>query len=111
MIENYHFGSITIDGKTYNYDVEICSDNKVLVWQRKESHFVDVGDIKRAFDEKPEIIIIGAGDSGVAKVSEKVKQEIQRKDIKLVIKPTPEAVEIFNELKDKKAVGFFHLTC
>ena len=51
MIEEYHFGSITIDGKTYNNDVEVrsmFSKTEVLDWQRDESHVIDVNAVKRA---------------------------------------------------------------
>jgi len=111
MIEDYRFGSITIDGQKYNHDIEICFDSRVLGWQRNASHFIDIEDIERVFDEKPEIIIIGTGASGVAEVSEKVKEEAEKRRIRLIIKPTPEAVEILNGIKGKKAAGFFHLTC
>jgi len=111
MIENYQFGTIITDGREYNRDVEVWSDGRVLFWQRKESHFIDLSDIEKVFIETPEIIVIGTGQSGVANVSDEVKKEAQKRNIKLIISPTSEAVEIFNGLKDKKAVAFFHLTC
>ena len=113
MIENYSFGSIIIGGQRYDYDVEIRWTGEVLKWWRGESHFIDIEDIERAIKQKPEVIIIGTGESGVAKVGEDVQNKIQELGINLIIDVTGEAVKVFNVLqeKDKKAIGLFHLTC
>ncbi len=120
MIEEYHFGSITIDGKTYSHDVEVRWSGEVLKWWREESHLINVGDIKRALEQDPEVIVIGTGESGVARVSEEAKAEIEKRGIKLIIDVTGEAVKTFNiineesekeEGKKTKVIGLFHLTC
>ncbi len=113
MISNYHFGSITINKKTYSHDVEVRWNDEVLSWQRKESHFVDLEDIQRALEQNPEIVIIGTGEVGVAEVSERAKKEILSKGRELIIEKTGQAVEIYNNLnkEDKKVVALFHLTC
>ena len=46
MIGEYHFGSIAIDGKTYEYDVEVRWTGEVLEWWRGESHVIDIDDVK-----------------------------------------------------------------
>ena len=112
MIEEYHFGSIKIDGETYNHDVQIGLDNKVKLWWRNQSHQIEKRDIEEVLSQNPETIVIGTGEMGVAKVSEKAQQEIKVKGIELIIEPTPEAIKTFNSLKkDKKVAGLFHLTC
>ena len=113
FIEEYRFGFINIDGKSYNYDVEIKRNGEILKWQRKESHFIDIEDLEKAFEQNPEFIVIGIGESGVAKVSEQAQNEASLKEIKLVIDRTGEAVKSFNLLleRNKKTVGLFHLTC
>ena len=120
MIEEYHFGSITINGETYGYDVEVRWTEEVLEWRRKESHIIDVADVKRAVEKEPEMIIIGTGESGVARVTENAQKFIKEKAIELVIDKTPEAVKTFNIIKEdsleeegrqKKVIGLFHLTC
>lgn len=120
MIENYHFGSITIDGKTYNHDVEVRWTGEVFSWWRKESHTIDFEDLKRAIAKNPETIIIGTGQSGVAKVTEKTKEEIKSKGIELIIDTTEQAIKTFNIIKkeseeeegrQKRVIGLFHLTC
>ena len=130
MIEEYRFGSITIDGKTYNHDVEVRwaphqkfgggQVGEVLKWWRKESHIIDVEDVKRAMAQKPDTIVIGTGHSGIAEVNEAAKKEIQAKGIKLIVDLTEQAVKTFNiineesareEGKQEKVIGLFHLTC
>lgn len=119
-IEEYHFGSITIDGKNHTQDVEVRWSGEVLDWWRKESHLIDVGDIKRALGQNPEVIVIGTGESGLARVTDEAKKEIEGKGIKLIIDVTEEAVKTFNIIKEEseaeegkktRVVGLFHLTC
>jgi hypothetical protein len=113
MIEEYHFGSITIDGKTYNRDVEVLWSGQVLDWWRKESHVIDTEDLKRALDQGPEVIIIGTGESAVAQVTEQAQKEVKNRGINLIIDDTTEAIKTFNILVEegKKVIGLFHLTC
>lgn len=120
MINEYRFGSITIDGKTYTEDVEVRWTGEVLKWWRKEGHVVDVDDLKRTINQNPEMIIIGTGHSGLVKVTEEAKTEIKSQGIELIIDLTEEAVKTFNirkeeseeeEGKQKRVIGLFHLTC
>ena len=135
MIEEYKFGLIIINGKTYDYDVEVRwtgaasgdtrgeprpSGREVLKWWRKEGHVIDVEDIKRAIEQNPDTIIIGTGESGAAKVTEAAKEKIKSKGIELIIDLTEQATRTFNvineeseeeEGKQDKVIGLFHLTC
>lgn len=120
MIEEYHFGSITVDGKIYAYDVEVGWTGEVLSWRRKESHIIDVEDVKRAVEQKPEVIIIGTGESGIARVTEDAQNFIKTNGIELIVDKTEEATRTFNivceesleeEGKQRKVIGLFHLTC
>ena len=120
MIEEYSFGSITIKGKNYDFDVEVLWTGEVLKWWRKESHLIDVGDVEKAVKLNPNTIVIGTGESGVAQITGEAKKSIVEKGIKLVIDKTEEAVKTFNVICDdseeeegeqNKVVGLFHLTC
>jgi len=120
MIDEYTFGSVTIDGKAYDYDVEVRWTGEVLKWWRTEGHLFDVGDLKRAGEQNPDTIVLGTGAYGVAKVTEKAKNFIQKKGIKLIIDKTKEAIKTFNIIleksekeigKQEKVIGLFHLTC
>jgi hypothetical protein len=120
MIEEYHFGSIKIDGETYENDVEVRWTGDVLTWSFKKRHLIDVEEVRRAIEEKPEVIIIGTGESGLAEVTEEAQKEIRARGIELIIDETEQAVRTFNVLteesieeegKNKEVIGLFHLTC
>ena len=120
MIEEYKFGSITIDGKTYNHDVEVRWTGEVLDWSKNESHIIDVEDIIGAIEQNPETIIIGTGESSVAQVTEGTQREIKSRGIELIIDRTEQAAKTFNIRKEdskeekgeqEKVIGLFHLTC
>jgi len=120
MIQEYKFGLITIDGKTYDYDVEVRWTGEVLKWWRKESHVIDLEDIQRAIEQNPDTIIISTGESGEAKVTDRLKQGLEVKGIQLIVDLTEQAAKTFNiineesaeeEGEQRKVIGLFHLTC
>ena len=120
MIEEYKFGSITIDGKTYDYDLEVRWTGEILKWRRKASHVIDIGNIQGALGQNPDTIIIGTGESGMAKVTDALKQELKSKGIKLIVDLTEQSTKTFNiinedseeeEGEQSKVIGLFHLTC
>jgi hypothetical protein len=110
-IDKTEFGKIIIDGRAYDYDVKILPSGKIL--QRfgpKGSHEICLEEFAEIMKEKPKIIVIGTGQSGVAELEADAKKEIESKGIKLIIEPTPKAIKSFNEAAARKA-GLFHLTC
>lgn len=113
IIKAYQFGSITINEEKYDHDVEVRDSGDVLSWWRKESHVVDLEDIERALEQKPDVLIIGTGAYGVAKLTEKAQKAIKEQAIELIIEKTNDAVKIFNDFqkRQKKIIGLFHLTC
>jgi len=111
MIEDYKFGEITINGRTYSGDLEISQEG-VIPWQVNDHHCPSVEDIQPAIDKNPEVIIFGAGYSGFVDISVEMQRLIKSKGIKLIIRKTKEAIEEYNRLsKKKRVIGLFHLTC
>ena len=112
VIDSYHFGQVTIDGKEYSSDVIIFPGRVPGAWKRSKSHEVRPGDIDAALAENPEVIIIGSGAAGLVEVLPEVKQVLENKGIKLVIEPTGDACNTYNRLsRAQKAVAALHLTC
>ena len=120
MIDEYRFGLIIIDGKNYDYDVEVRWTGEILKWWRKQSHVIDVDDVKRALEAKPETIVIGKGESGMAEVTEAMEKEVKSRGIELIVDQTEQAVKTFNIIAENspeeegvqnKVIGLFHLTC
>lgn len=113
MIEAYDFGLIKIDGQTFAKDVFISLSGEVKDWQRQQSHLFQKIDVEDFLEENLEIVVFGTGKSGIAKASDELQAFIQGKGIELIIFPTDQAVQEYNERKqeDKKVVAFLHLTC
>lgn len=112
-IEKYDFGEIVINGKRYLRDLIIFPDKIKENWWRKEGHLLCIDDLKEVIEYKPEILIIGTGYSGIMKVPEDVIKELEKNNIKVIVKNTKEAVNLFNEYieKNKRVVCALHLTC
>jgi len=110
-IDKTEFGIIVVDGKTYEHDIKILPDGKILRrWGPRGSHEICLEEFDEILSQNPEVIVVGNGQSGVARVEEKAVEEIEGKSIKLIIEETPKAIKTFNEIKNKKA-GLFHVTC
>ncbi|MEK7503719.1 MAG: MTH938/NDUFAF3 family protein [Patescibacteria group bacterium] len=120
MIEEYKFGSITINGKIYKHDIGINWEGEIFDWPRQESHIIDDEDIIDALEQRPETIVIGTGEQGMAQVTTRAKKEIESRGIELVVDKTEQATRTFNIRKDEsfeeegvqeRVIGLFHLTC
>lgn len=120
MIEEYNFGFIKINGKDYNYDVEVRWTDEVLAWPFTARHSIGVEEVRKALEQEPDTIVIGTGESGLAEVTPEAQEEIRKNGIKLIIDKTEEAVKTFNVIKEdskeeeekqEKVIGLFHLTC
>ena len=113
-LEGFSFGSIRINGFTYECDVGI-DHGKVRKRKKKPSK-----KFRDAFGHSPislaekvpwkcRCLVIGTG-TGRLPVMEEVKQEAQRRGIELVILPTAQAVKrLKKEPADTNAI--LHVTC
>ncbi|MFO7882202.1 MAG: MTH938/NDUFAF3 family protein [Kosmotogaceae bacterium] len=110
-IEEYGFGYIRINGKTYENDIIITPD-KIIDWWRKESHKVYPEDLDNILEIKPDMVIFGTGKSGRMCVTEEVKELLENKYITVKIVNTELAKEIYNKSFEKmKVCALLHLTC
>jgi hypothetical protein len=111
-IDSYHFGQIVIDGQKYTSDVIIFPDRVQGDWWRDESHELALKDTTGIMNENPEILLVGTGASGLMRVLPEVEHETKARNIQLIVQPTSEACEIYNQLSPtQKVVAALHLTC
>ena len=112
-VESYEFGSIRIDGKTYHEDLIILPDRVIESWRRIRGHELRLDDLKEVLEADIDCLIIGTGYYGMVKVLDEVVEYFEKKGVEVVIKPTREACEAYNERVDfgKKAALALHLTC
>jgi len=112
--EEFSFGSIRIDGVTYEHDVMI---DRGTVHKRKKKpsrQFRDAfGHTPLSVEEKIPWkcarLVIGTGSGGLP-VMKEVKQEAKRRKIKLLVLPTTQAIEALKQNPDKTN-AILHVTC
>jgi hypothetical protein len=116
-IEDTKFGSITIDGKTYEHDVILRLSGKVEKRQKKlskemcgTSHIISKAEAKFVFEDGCDVLIVGAGQEGNVRLSTEASDYFNKKRCKVLLQPTPEAIRFFNQSHDKK-IGLMHVTC
>ncbi len=113
MVDDYEFGRIVVGGKEYRSDVVVGEEVIVENWWRKEGHRVCVDDLGWIEKADAEVVVFGTGAYGRVKVDEDVVSFLKERGVQVLILPSKEAVEKFNELKrsGRKVVLAVHLTC
>ena len=116
-IENTTFGTITIDGKTYEHDVVIRLSGEVVKRKKKlskkyygTSHILSKDEAKFVYEQGCSQLIVGSGQKGNVRLSPEAEAYFAKKDCKVLLQPTPEAIKVFNKSHSKK-IGLFHVTC
>ena len=111
-IEDYSFGKMAVNGKTYTSDLIIYPDRVDPSWWRQEGHFLRLQDLTAVLNEEPDILIIGTGYMGIMKVPPELRQQLEQKGVELHVERSRKAVKLFNSIdKSKKVIAAFHLTC
>jgi len=113
VIDSYDFGQIVIDGQRYTSDVIVFPGKVKADWWRKEGHRLCVEDIKEVLEEKPDVLLVGTGYSGLVKVLPETEKYVRSRGVELIVQRTGEAYKTFNHLvhSGKKVIAAFHLTC
>ncbi|MGF6408432.1 MTH938/NDUFAF3 family protein [Paraburkholderia sp. MM5482-R1] len=112
--EAFSFGSIRIDGVTYQHDV-VIDHGQVRKRKKKPSKA-----FREAFGHTPlsmaeaipwkcRRLVIGTG-TGALPVMDEVKHEAERQQVELVILPTAEAIARLKEHPDETN-AILHVTC
>jgi hypothetical protein len=116
-IESTTFGTITIDGKTYEHDVIIRLSGEVVKRKKKlskkyygTSHVLSKDEAKFVFERGCEQLILGSGQMGNVHLSSEAEAYFAKKGCEVLLQPTPEAIGVFNRSQAKK-IGLFHVTC
>ena len=114
-IENFSFGSIRIDGVTYEHDVVIDGDEISKRKKKASKRFrAELGHTPLSVEEKIpwncRRLVIGTGAYGKLPVMTELKHEAERRKVELVIVPTAAAIEeLPREKKGTNAI--LHVTC
>lgn len=116
-IEGTEFGEITIDGKTYDHDVVVRLSGEVIKRKKKlskkfygTSHVLSEDEARFLFEKGCDQIVIGSGQMGNVQLSPEAEAFFGKKGCEVLLRPTPEAIRLFNRSHAHK-IGLFHVTC
>jgi hypothetical protein len=116
-IERTTFGTITIDGKTYEHDVIIRLSGEVAKRKKKlskkyygTSHVLSKDEAKFIYEDGCEQLILGSGQMGNVHLSSEAETYFAKKGCRVLLQRTPQAIHTFNNSHAKK-IGLFHITC
>lgn len=116
-IDHSEFGSITIDGKTYDHDVQIGLSGKVSKRKKKlskelygTSHIVSEAEAEAVFEKGCYQLIVGTGQEGNVRLSPEAQAYFEKKGCKVLLQPTQEAIRSFNR-SHGKTIALMHVTC
>ncbi len=111
-IDNYEFGNIVIDGKTYRSDLLIWPGHFQSDWWRSEGHLLQFPDVAEALAASPRVLVVGTGASGNMAIDPELVAHLKEKGIELVARQTREACRYINEQADQSRTAIaLHLTC
>jgi len=116
-ITSFNFGFIVVDGKQYVHDIVILPDGTVKEREpgrgRLGSHSITGGEIEHMQTTQPDVILVGTGVSGMAKLAEEAQHYLQEPDSNLEAMLSIKAVQRFNQLvgEGKRVAALFHITC
>lgn len=116
-IDSTTFGAITIDGTTYQHDVVIRLSSEVVKRKKKlskklygTSHVLSKDEAKFLFEKGCDQVVIGSGQMGNVHLSREAEAYFERKGCDVLLRPTPEAIRMFNRSHARR-IGLFHVTC
>jgi hypothetical protein len=115
-IEGTTFGTITIDGKTYEHDVIIRLSGEGVKRKKKlskkyygTSHVLSKDEAKFVFERGCEQLILVRAKWAMCISRQRLRLISPRRAARFCCSP-PEAIDAFNRSHAKK-IGLFHVTC
>ena len=116
-IDSTQFGSITIGGSVFEYDVILRLGGKVKKRKKKlskrvygTSHTISLDEAKHVYQKGAARLIIGAGQHGTVTLSDEAADYFKRKGCAVDLEPTPIATRSWNKATGA-VLGLFHVTC
>ena len=113
--DKFSFGTIRIDGVTYESDVVIdCGEVRERKKKQSKKYRDDFGHTPLSNEEdipwKCRTLVVGTGAYGSLPVMDEVRQEAKRRKVDMIVLPTAEAIERLNKgLEETNAI--LHITC
>ena len=113
--ESFSFGSIRIDGVTYEHDLVIDRGEIRKRKKKASKHYRDVYghtplSTKEDIPWRCRRLVVGTGAEGGLPVMDEVRKEAQLRKVELLSLPTTDAIAILNE-SGRYTNAVLHVTC
>ena len=113
--ENFTFGSIRIDGKTYDHDVVL---DRGVIRKRDKKRSSQLRSMYghtplSVFEKIPwdcRRLVVGTGAHGALPLVPELRREAERRGVELVALPTADAIALL-EKDSKNTNAVLHVTC
>ena len=116
-LEKTSFGSITVDGQEYSYDILIRLDGSIEKRAKKlskrvygTSHTLSQVEAEYIYQAGADRLIIGSGQYGLVTLSPEARQFFDQQELAVELVATPEALSVWNQTGGA-LIGLFHVTC
>lgn len=116
-IDRTMFGSVTVDGQTYDRDIIIRLGGNIKKRKKKlskaiygTSHTISLDEAKHVYQKGAERLVVGAGQYGMVELSEEAAAYFEQQGCQVDLLPMKEALEAWNEAEGA-VIGLFHVTC
>jgi hypothetical protein len=103
--------------KTYEHDVVARLSGEVVKRKKQlskklygTSHVLSEDEAKFLFEKGCDQVVIGSGQMGNVHLPPEAEAYFERKGCEILLKPTPEAIEMLNRSHANR-IGLFHVTC
>jgi hypothetical protein len=113
--EQFSFGSIRVDGLTYEHDIlidrgEVSKRKKKASKKFREEYGHTPLSVEEDIPWKCKQLVVGTGAYGRLPVMKEVKEEAKRREVKLLTMPTADAIDLLKR-DPKKTNAILHVTC
>jgi hypothetical protein len=116
-IDSTSFGSVTIEGRTFDHDVMIRQDGTIRKRKKKlssalygTSHVISLDEARYVYEDGAERLILGAGQYGQVELSEEAAAYLHERQCQVDLLPMDEALQAWNQAEGV-VIGLFHITC
>ena len=114
-IDDFHFGSISIGGTTYEHDVVIDAGHVRKRKKKPSKQFRDkFGHTPLSVAEdipwNCKRLVIGTGAYGSLPVMDEVQREATRRNVELLVMPTAQAIDALGD-QSPETNAILHVTC
>lgn len=115
--ESIEWGAVVVDGEEFDYDVELTPGGELKPRTSEDkklgSHTFSKEEFVEMYEDGAEVVVVGTGTSGLAKLSSEAQAFLNEKSIEVVKSSSDKAIEEYNKLsgEGKKVAAIIHITC